>query len=130
MDLRQTHAPGWAGAAATTEYIIGSWLEAPARHRRSQAPGRGGGAAETGVVQESAYSYVRGARFVPTIVMRRAGGVSQRDGCHGLRKCVTRAMTCTRRRVHCVGRDQAVQSPLPYHRWSWKECPRRMNCSI
>jgi len=52
--------------------------------------------------------YDRDTRFVPTIVMRRAGGVLQRYGRQDILRCVRTVRTSVTRRVHCVGRDEAV----------------------
>jgi len=55
----------------------------------------------------------RDARFVPTIVMRRTGGVLQRDGNQGLiLRRVAVAETNAAKRVHCEGRGRAVRSSL------------------
>ena len=53
-------------------------------------------------------SYDRDARYVPTIVMRREGGVLQRYGHQGLLRCVTTVLAGITWRTHCVGRDQTV----------------------
>ena len=45
---------------------------------------------------------------MPTIGMRRAGWVLQRYGRQGILRCVRTARSSITRRVHCVGRDQAV----------------------
>ena len=49
---------------------------------------------------------------------------------YGLLRRLTTVLTSITRRIHCVGRDQAVGGSLPCQWGSRKECPRRKHQSI